>query len=146
MMPKAADGKHIFLQAVCVQVKFTGVNKNVEQLYMDCSIYFQPSIMESHGIAVQGAMYFKKPCVVSDRQGLPESVINNVTGIVVPVKNTTPAAEAIILLLTDAEKAMAFGKAGKQKQEKDFNKTKWTGEMDIIFNAVNKKVITQATV
>jgi len=115
-------------------IKFIGVQKNVEQLYMDCDLYFQPSLLESHGIAVVGAMYFQKACVVSDRQGLPESVINNLTGLVVPVENTAASVEAIVSLLNDPIKAIEFGKAGRQRFETSFTKNKWSSQMDELFN------------
>ena len=124
-------------KAECSQyenIQFIGVSKNVEQLYLDCDVYFQPSILESHGIAVLGAMYFEKACVVSNRQGLPESVINDVTGLIVPIEDLHQSVNAILTLLNDPQKATAFGKAAKEKQQKDFVKTKWNQTMDFIFD------------
>lgn len=116
------------------QIKFIGFQKNIEQLYADCSIYFQPSIFESHGIAALGAMYFQKPCVVSNRQGLPESVVENETGLVVAIEQPHAAARAILALLNDDEKALEFGKAGKERVNTYFVKSKWYSEMDLLFN------------
>ena len=112
------------------QIKFIGYQKNIEQLYADCTIYFQPSIFESHGIAALGAMYFQKPCVVSNKQGLPESVIENETGLVVAVEQPHAAAMAILALLNDNEKAVEFGKAGKERVNTYFVKSKWYSDMD----------------
>ena len=116
------------------QIKFIGYQKNIDQLYQSCTIYFQPSIFESHGIAVLGAMYFKKPCIVSDRQGLPESVVDNETGFIVSMDDTVMAAGAIISLLNCPEKAAALGESGKKRFEENFTKSKWTDEMSIVFN------------
>ncbi len=140
----AGDGELLTACAALVkdipQIKFIGYQKNTEQLYVDCTIYFQPSILESHGIAVLGAMFFEKPCVVSNRQGLPESVINNVTGVVVPVENPHDAANAILLLLNDPGKAHEFGRAGKVRVEANFSKHKWEDEMNALFKlTANKK-------
>ena len=115
-------------------IKFIGYQKNVEQLYMDCTLYFQPSILESQGIAVLGAMYFEKPCVVSNRQGLPETVIDHVTGLVIPIDSAHDAAESILSLLTAPERATAFGIAGKKRVVSHFGKNKWMEEMSTIFN------------
>lgn len=116
------------------QIQFIGDQKNVEQLYTDCTIYFQPSLLESHGIAVLGAMYFEKPCVVSDRQGLPESVIHNLSGLVVPVEDVTDSVNAILFLLNNAAKANDFAKEAKKRGEKEFTKVSWNLRMDYIFN------------
>ncbi len=115
-------------------IKFIGYTKDVAQLYHDCDIYFQPSVLESHGIAVLGAMYFQKPCVVSDRQGLPESVENNLTGLVVPVIEPADSVNAILSLLNHPDKAVQFGKAAKEKAINDFSKSKWYEKMEFIFN------------
>lgn len=115
-------------------IQFIGYQKNVEQLYLDCTLYFQPSILESQGIAVLGAMYFEKPCVVSNRQGLPETVTEHETGLVVPIENVHDAANAILSLLNDPDKAAAFGIAGKKRVEAHFGKGKWEAEMRELFN------------
>ncbi len=127
-------------------IKFIGVTKNVEQLYVDCDVYFQPSILESHGIAVVGAMYFEKACIVSDRQGLPESVVNNVTGLIVPIEDPLDSANAILSLLNDAEKVNDFGRAAKKKVEQQFTKTRWNKTMDLIFNDMCRKQEKHANV
>ena len=115
-------------------IKFIGYQKNVEQLYQDCTIYFQPSILENHSLSVLGAMYFEKPCVVSNRQGLPETVADLETGLVVAVENTHDATNAILSLLNAPEKATAFGIAGKKRGEANFGKSKWEVEMSEVFN------------
>ena len=115
-------------------IKFIGYQKNVEQLYIDCTLYFQPSILESHGIAVLGAMYFEKPCIVSNKQGLPESVLNNETGFIVLIEHPQDAVTAILYLLNNPAKAGEFGKAGKKRFEEKFKKDKWLNEMNFLLN------------
>ena len=116
------------------QIQFIGYQEDVEQLYADCTVYFQPSIYESHGIAVLGAMYFKKPCVVADCQGLPESVINNETGYVVSTATTAASVAAILRLLNDAEKEAKLGQAGKERYNATFAKDKWYSSMSELFD------------
>lgn len=136
----AGDGELLTACAALVkdipQIKFIGYQKNTEQLYVDSTVYFQPSILESHGIAVLGAMFFEKPCVVSNRQGLPESVVNNKTGLVVPVEDPRDAANAIAALLNDPEKVSEFGKAGRIRFETNFSKQRWENEMSALFNYI----------
>lgn len=115
-------------------IQFIGYEKNVEQLYQQSTVYFQPSILESQGIAVLGAMYFGKPCVVSNRQGLPETVKDHETGLVVPIENAHDVANAILSMLNDPEKSTAFGIAGKKRVEANFGKGKWEAEMSNHFN------------
>ena len=116
------------------QIQFIGYQLNVEQLYAGCTIYFQPSIYESQGIAVLGAMYFKKPCVVANCQGLPESVANNETGNVVSTDATEESVSAILNLLNDPKKVSEFGTAGKARYETNFSKEIWYSSMSELFN------------
>jgi len=114
------------------QIKFVGFRANIEELYAECSIYFQPSVFESHGISVLGAMYFEKPCIVSNRGGLPESVINNETGYVVKIEDVDEATSAICNLVKDRHIAEQMGRKGKEKFEKYFTRDIWEEKMTSI--------------
>jgi len=64
-----------------------GYKNNIEEYLKKTLIYFQPSLVESHGLSVLDAMRYGIPCVVSNIGGLPESVVNNETGFVIDVQN-----------------------------------------------------------
>ena len=114
-------------------VKFIGYEANVEGLYKNAKVYFQPSLMESHGIAVLGAMFNQIPCVVSDRGGLRESCIDGKTGFVVPVKNEFNSIEKINFLLNNEDEAEKMGRAGKQFFEENYSKDIWINKMSLEF-------------
>ncbi|WP_147201572.1 glycosyltransferase family 4 protein [Segetibacter aerophilus] len=118
----------------CPQIKFIGFERNVENLYKNCSIYFQPSLYESHGIAVLGAMYHQKPCVVSNRGGMQESITNNDTGYVVDIDNIDSAVEALISLLKDASLSEEMGKKAKNRFDRLFTIEQWKNKMGVILN------------
>ena len=116
-------------------VKFIGYEANVEGLYKNSKVYFQPSIMESHGIAVLGAMFNQKPCVVSDRGGLRESCIDGTTGFVVPVMNEFNSIEKINYLLNNEDESEKMGRAGKWYFEENFSKDIWMNKMTLEFKS-----------
>jgi glycosyltransferase involved in cell wall biosynthesis len=116
-------------------VKFIGFEANVEGLYKNAKVYYQPSLMESHGIAVLGAMFNHIPCVVSDRGGLRESCIDGKTGFVVPVKNENKSIEKINFLLNNEDELEEMGRAGKQYFEENFSKAIWMNEMTLEFKS-----------
>jgi glycosyltransferase involved in cell wall biosynthesis len=118
------------------QIKFEGHKENVEKLYADSAIYFQPSLQESHGIAVLGAMYHKLPCVVSNRGGLKESVIDTITGFVVEVEYPEDVVEKIQFLLQDENAARIMGQKSRLNYEGKFTATIWTRSMKNIFKNV----------
>ncbi len=111
------------------QIQFIGHQENVETLYEQATVFYQPSQMESHGIAVLGAMYHHLPCVVSDQGGLKESVVHERTGFVVPVNDPQVSVEKINLLLQEPELCKAMGETGYVVYALKFNEQVWEKEM-----------------
>jgi glycosyltransferase involved in cell wall biosynthesis len=110
-------------------IQFVGFEKNVDILFAQCSIYFQPSIHESHGISVIGAMYYKKPCVVSDKGGLPESVVNSETGWVVSIDNLEEAVTFLVSLLKNSALGRQMGQNGRRRFDQLFTRESWEKKM-----------------
>jgi glycosyltransferase involved in cell wall biosynthesis len=109
--------------------------------YARACIYIQPSLRESHGIAVLEAMTQGLPCVVADTGGLPESVVDNETGFVCPPGDVTGLSGRVLELLGDAALRERMGTAGRLRAEQFFSEAvqerkilelydKLTGKMD----------------
>jgi len=94
---------------------------NPNKYLFNTSIYFQPSLSESHGIAVIDAMAAGLPCVVSDVGGMRESVIDNETGYLINPKNVSGFVAKIITLLENEELARTLGSKGKIVAKKLFS-------------------------
>lgn len=84
-------------------------------------LYFQPSLRESHGIAVLEAMAHGLPCVVANTGGLPESVVNDETGFVCPAHDSEAFSRRIIELLGDPALRRRMGDAGRRRVEAEFS-------------------------
>ncbi|MEL9909404.1 MAG: glycosyltransferase family 4 protein [Desulfurococcaceae archaeon] len=86
-------------------VKFLGSlpqSRVIEELAR-CDIFVMPSLHESLGIAILEAMAAGKPVVATRVGGIPEIVVDNVTGILVPPGNTNALIKALEKLITDDE-------------------------------------------
>ncbi len=77
-------------------------------------VYVALSNVESFGVAVLEASACELPVVVSDVGGLPEVVINNETGFIVPNGNIDKAAESIEFLIKNSDKAEKMGRNGRE--------------------------------
>jgi colanic acid/amylovoran biosynthesis glycosyltransferase len=108
-------------------------HEEVVRYLEDSEIYIQFSISEGFCNAVLEAQAMGLLCVVSDAEGLPENVIHNQTGWVVPKRQTKLLAEQIqdIINLADIEKnrisknainrvVTTFNVKDQQKQFVDF--------------------------
>ena len=102
-------------------IQFIGYHENVDSLYSKSTIYFQPSLLESHGISVVEAMAHGLPCVTSDAGGLPESVINGETGFTCPPDDVECFVSQIIKLLDDNILREKMGQSGKLRAETLFS-------------------------
>jgi colanic acid/amylovoran biosynthesis glycosyltransferase len=104
------------------KVIFHGVKLNnaAIQLMKEADIYVQHSVtalsgdQEGFGMSLAEAAALGKPVVSTLHNGIPENVIDGVTGYLVPEFNYEMMAERIKELLNDSEKARRMGKAGRE--------------------------------
>ena len=73
-----------------------------------------PSRMESIPQVIKEAFFLKIPVIATNVGGIPELIINNETGILVPANNPENLLENINKLLKDKEKASRLSDAGYQ--------------------------------
>ena len=79
----------------------------------DCDVYIQPSLNEGFCNAVLEAQAVGCLCLASDVGALPENIIHNETGWLVPPRDAQALASAIMktLRLSLAEKTQVSNKA-----------------------------------
>ena len=118
------------------KIKFIGYQKDVGLLYSTSTIYFQPSLIESHGLSVVEAMYWKLPCVVTNTGGMPESVIDDETGFIINIEDTDAMVNKIILLLTDKKLRARLGNAGYHRYINNFSYEIWHSKMVKLYNGI----------
>jgi glycosyltransferase involved in cell wall biosynthesis len=83
-------------------------------------IYVSSSLWEGLPIAALEAMAFGVPIVATDVVGNRETVADNVTGIFVPVRNSTAMARTIRHLIENPEVRERMGQAGRKRVEEAF--------------------------
>lgn len=115
------------------RITFYGLVHEPQTFLKNALIYYQPSLYETHGIAVIEAMAHCLPCVVSDVGGLPESVENNRSGFLVRPLDKNEHLAAISRLLENARLRMEFGKNGYSKYEQFFTFEAFIAKMDYVY-------------
>jgi len=76
------------------------------------SLLVVPSRMESLPTNIKEAFYFKIPVIATDVGGIPELIINNYSGILVPSGNDAKLVTAINDILSDSERSISIANAG----------------------------------
>ena len=90
-------------------------NHEMPELYAECDLYVQPSIVEPYGIAVLEAMACGKPVVGTRVGGMLDTVKDGETGYVVPAKNSIELAERIMRIAVNTNISTEMGRAARDR-------------------------------
>lgn len=110
-------------------IKLLGFISNLEKYYKMTDIYFQPSILESQGLAVVEALGCGIPCVVSNAGGLPDSITDGVDGFVCDLNMPEEFYEKIKILITDKKLRKTMAENARLKYDQKFSSKIWEGMM-----------------
>ncbi len=87
-------------------------------------ILLVPSAQEAFGISALEAMADGLPIIATRVGGLPELVLHEKTGLLVPPEDPEAMAEALLTMLRDPERARRLGAAGRERAATEFSETK----------------------
>jgi len=114
------------------------------QVLSHAAVFACPSIYEPLGIVNLEAMACEIPVVASDVGGIPEVVVDGITGLLVHYEETEAVkfendfANALIKVLTDPIKAKQMGLAGRDRAIKDFGWDKIAKQTIEIYQSVQR--------
>jgi len=101
-------------------VVFTGYvsDKNLPRYYKTADVFCAPNTgNESFGIILLEAMAAGTPVVASDIEGFAYVVGHQAEGILVPRRDTSALADALLQLLSDPDRRQEMGRMGQIKAE-----------------------------
>jgi glycosyltransferase involved in cell wall biosynthesis len=102
------------------QVRFLGHRNDVPRLMAAADVVVLPSAYEGLPNVALEAMRFRKPVVATTAPGTTEVVVDNETGILVPVGNVMLLARAIRDLVRDPVLSNRLGEGGRSRVEGHF--------------------------
>ena len=98
----------------CDDIIKTGRVKNVERYMSAMDVFVLPSYREGFGLSVVEASAMGVPVVVTRYPGPSSAMVENVTGISIPVKDVDGIVESVKTLLNNPELAAQYGSAGRK--------------------------------
>jgi glycosyltransferase involved in cell wall biosynthesis len=102
------------------RIIFTGYRENIPELLASFDIFVLPSRSEGFGRVNLEAMAMGRPVISTFVGGIPEVVLDGVTGILVTPGDSKALAHAIMRLLNDCQLGETMGKAGRRRVEEHF--------------------------
>ena len=120
------------------RVQFLGFlsNEDLNEEYARCDVWVNPSVIDDRGdteglgVGSIEAYAHGKPVVASSVGGIPDTVEHGKTGYLVPEKDESALAQAILDLLHNPQKAKQFGQAGYQFANQKFNWNRITDQLE----------------
>jgi glycosyltransferase involved in cell wall biosynthesis len=117
-------------------VFMTGILKKIAPLLKKSDLAVLPSLVEPLGMFQIEAQYLEVPIIVSNTGGIPETVINQVTGLMIEPGNVEEWANAIVWVLSNPATAKQMAQEGKKFVMEKFSlHANTTGLMNLIDGA-----------
>jgi glycosyltransferase involved in cell wall biosynthesis len=91
------------------------------------------SLSENFPFYLLECMAAKKPIVATSVGGVPEMIVDGITGYLVPPKDPASMANSILKLINDPDNAREMGLRGRQIVEKEFNMTVAISKLENIY-------------
>ena len=101
-------------------VRFLGFRDDVPDLLADTDLLVLPSFEEGFPNTLLEGMALGLPVVSTPVDGIPELVVDGVTGVLTPPGDAPALAAAIGSLLGDAERRRQLGEAGRARVRAEF--------------------------
>ena len=121
-------------------VEFTGFRSDVPELIANLDILVHASTTgEPFGQVVVQGMAAGKPVVATNGGGVPEIVVDGLTGLLVPMSDADAMAAAICHLLSKPALARQMGLMGRQRVLEHFTIDHTIFKMEQIFDSILAK-------
>lgn len=102
------------------EVQFLGFRSDVPDLLAASDIFVLPSLTEGLPLSVLEAMSHGLPIVATPVGGIPELVLDQEQGILVPVQDSSALAEALTLLTSNPSQRQIMGTASNERVQAYF--------------------------
>ena len=119
---------------------YTGFRKDIKDCMFALDILAFPSHKESFGNTLVEGMLCGLPTVASNSGAVPEIIIENKTGYLVPPKDPVALSEKIEKLIKEPRTRKQFGDAGKKTAEKKFLFSSYIAALEKKYNHISSSI------
>ena len=113
-----------------------GVVDEVAPILARADLMLLPSEMESFGLAALESMAAGTPVVATQAGGMPEVVLDGVTGHLCPVGDVRAMADRVLELLRDPARLARFSAAARERAASSFGHERIVGQYEELYSRV----------
>ncbi|UCG16729.1 MAG: glycosyltransferase family 4 protein [Phycisphaerales bacterium] len=114
-------------------------HETVPDLIARWDLSAMPSVCESFGLAALESLAMEVPVVASRVGGLPETVRDGQSGLLVPVGDSDALAGAIVALLTDGPRCRAMGATGRRMVIRQYDWESCLDRWEVVYRRVRRE-------
>jgi glycosyltransferase involved in cell wall biosynthesis len=118
---------------VAPYITWTGSRSDIDIVMASLDVYVLPSLEENLPLSILEAMASGRPVVATAVGGIPECVVAERTGLLVPRGAEEALAEAVIRVLADPALRNSLGRSGRQRVSEGFSVDSQIARIERIF-------------
>jgi glycosyltransferase involved in cell wall biosynthesis len=107
-------------------------------LFSNCSLFIIPSHYEPFGIALIEAMAFALPCIGTNIGAIPELILDNETGFIVPPMDSMAISDKIISIISNEDELREMGLKGREIYLNNFT---WNKVIERMNNVIHRNLV-----
>lgn len=131
-------------RGVAAAVRFLGGRTDVPDLMDAADVFVLSSEREGLSVTLLEAMRCGRAAVATRIGGNPEAVADGETGVIVPVGEAAPLADAIATLLADPARRERLGEAGRERWRRCFTAERMVRETEAVYSRILRGIRADA--
>lgn len=128
------DPLKLYAQANDLNIIFVDEMNEVELIYEAADLIVVPSRQESAGLVAIEAGFFQKPVIATNVGGLPETIKDGITGLLIKPENSTALADAVEKLYTDKDFSKLLGRQLYDQIIKEYSGNMIIQKIETVYN------------
>jgi glycosyltransferase involved in cell wall biosynthesis len=122
------------------KVSFLGDRLDVDTLLAESQIFVLTTHYEGLPVSILEAMRAGLPVIATNVNGIPEQVVDGVTGLLVPHQDVNALVKAITTLINDPDLRRRMGDEGAKKLTKEFTVEQMVAKTKLVYQSIIEKV------
>jgi glycosyltransferase involved in cell wall biosynthesis len=115
---------------------FSGFRADIKEILTAIDILVIPSLLEGFPMITLEGIAMAKPIIATRIDGINEQIVDGESGILIPPRDPSAIAEAIVRVITEKELAHSLGLGGRRRVEREFTVERMVSETENVYQSL----------